>query len=305
MVAALLSVYGSTSAYTAAADEPRPNVGPIQGNWSAAVAYSALHPGLVPQGADDFSCKPTAAHPHPVVLVNGAFESEYINWSRMAPLLKADGFCVFGFDYGKMNNLPLAQVGALAGSAREVGAYIDKVLAATGASKVDLVGHSEGGLVPLYYINHLGGVRRIDKMISLAPITNGISFYGLMNWIAANPGVRDAVGATVPAAIDSTAYSRFVEATAVGGVTRPGISYLTVTSRTDMVVQVAESWLPAGLNVKNIVIQDLCPADLADHTGLVYDENVSRLVRNALDPTRAGQPPCNAVLPFVHQAPPA
>ena len=297
---AVVAISGSAFAQ---AQAPDPVEGPAQGNWSAAFAYSMLHPAAIPQGINDSSCKPSTAHPRPVVLVNGAFESMYVSWSLVAPQLKADGYCVFGLNYGDAEGLPLHQVGDLRESAREVGAYVDTVLAATGAAKVDLVGHSEGGLVPLYFINQLGGSDRVNAMVGLAPITHGISAYGLLNWVAANPAVRDAVGSLVPAAVDGTAGSNFVMETFAGGFTRAGVRYVTIASRTDLVVQVAESQLPAAPNVTNVVLQDVCRDDLADHNSLAYDENVLRLVRNALDPLASVAPECHSVLPFVHQSP--
>ncbi|WP_330256063.1 alpha/beta fold hydrolase [Nocardia sp. NBC_00565] len=274
---------------------------PVQGNWSAAMAYSLMFPSVIPLGLNDFSCTPATAHPNPVVLVNGAFESTYANWSLLAPQLRSEGYCVFGLDYG--NTGGLHQTGELRGSAREVAEFVDKVRAATGADKVDLVGHSEGGLVSLYFINRLGGADKVATMIGLAPFPNGLSAYGLLNAIAVNPALRDAVDSMVPAVADGTAGSDFVTETASGGMIRPEVNYLTISSRMDMVVEVAESRLPAAPNVTNLVIQDLCPADLADHNELSYDENVQRLIRNALDPGHANAPECRPVLPFVHQSP--
>lgn len=278
-------------------------VGPIQQSWAAAVAYSAAEPDAIPQGINDFSCIPGPEHPRPIVLINGAFESMYANWSKFAPQLEAEGYCVFGLNYGGNGNSFVYQTGPLRNSAREVGNYIDAVLAATGSSKVDLVGHSEGGLVPLYYINRLDGARKVGTMIGIAPVTNGISAYGLMEWVRANPGANAAVENILPAATDATVDSEFVKETAAGGILRPQIRYATVTSRTDSVVQLHESQLPVAQNVRNTVVQDVCPQDLADHVALVYDDITLRLVQNLLDPTTAVEPSCHSVLPFVGAIP--
>lgn len=52
-------------------------------------------------------------------------------------------------------------------------AFVDRVRASTGAVKVDIVGHSQGTLMPTYWIKFLGGADKVDKYISLAPLWNG------------------------------------------------------------------------------------------------------------------------------------
>ncbi|NHA01134.1 alpha/beta fold hydrolase [Nocardioides sp. W3-2-3] len=52
-------------------------------------------------------------------------------------------------------------------------AFVDRVLAATGATKVNVVGHSQGGLIPTYFIKRLGGASKIDKYVGLAPSNHG------------------------------------------------------------------------------------------------------------------------------------
>ena len=288
----------------AAQAEPQaPPVGPVQSNWWPAYAYSLANPTAIPVGVNDFGCAPSVAHPRPVVLVNGFLESMYVNWSLLGPQLTAAGYCVFGLNYGDVEGLPFHQIGPMRDSAAEVGAFVDQVLAATGAQEVDIVGHSEGGLVSLYYLNRLGGSDRVRTWVGIAPITNGASAYGVLTWIAANPPIAQGIGSVAPSMADGTAGSEFVQEASAGGWTRPGVEYTTIASRYDFVVQIAESQLPAGPNVSNIVIQDVCPTDLADHNTIVYDENVLQLARDALDPANSIPVKCNSVLPLIHQSP--
>ncbi|MYS72594.1 lipase, partial [Streptomyces sp. SID5926] len=42
-------------------------------------------------GWNDYTCKPSAAHPRPVVLVHGTFGNSVDNWLGLAPYLKNRG----------------------------------------------------------------------------------------------------------------------------------------------------------------------------------------------------------------------
>ena len=81
-------------------------------------------------------------------------------------------------------------------------------------------------------------------------------------------------------------------------MTRPEVEYATVTSRSDLVVQLSESQLPPGPNVSNIVVQDFCAENLTNHGTMVYDDIFLRIVRNLLDPATAVAPSCHAVAPL-------
>ncbi|MGY3684385.1 esterase/lipase family protein [Streptomyces sp. TE33382] len=105
------------------------------GDGGAIDAAKALQAVALP-GANDWNCKPSAAHPRPVVLVHGTFVTGTLNWIELAPLLKAKGYCVFAPTYGRMPNIPvLAAIAPMERSAAELKTFVDGVLAATGASR--------------------------------------------------------------------------------------------------------------------------------------------------------------------------
>ena len=106
----------------------------------------ALAPATPPPGANNFSCKPTATHPYPVILVHGTLANVNDNWQAASPILANHGYCVFAFNYGGRSPAsPIQGTGDIAASARPAGRFVGQVLAATGAAKVDIVGHSRAG----------------------------------------------------------------------------------------------------------------------------------------------------------------
>ena len=57
-------------------------------NFVDGVAVALLHPSAAPPGANDWSCKPSANHPRPVVLVHGTLSNMEEAGSAISPLLK-------------------------------------------------------------------------------------------------------------------------------------------------------------------------------------------------------------------------
>ncbi|GHG63712.1 lipase [Streptomyces griseocarneus] len=297
-------VLALASAPPAGAEPADRETGPAQGDFLNAFLYSVAHPRAFPAGVNDPGCpSPGPRHPHPVVLVNGTLENAYVNWSRLAPQLRADGHCVFAFNYGGVGGSPFQQLGPMRTSARQLAAFVDHVRAVTGARRVDLVGHSQGGLLPLYYINRLHGREKVHRMIGVEPASRGVRVYGVLTIIGRTPGLSRVLSLPCAACADFTAGSAFLRETAEGGYTRPGVEYTTIVSRTDGAVTVPEAQLPPAANVTNIVTQDVCPQDLTDHVNAVYDDITLRLVRDALDPAAAVPPHCHIVLPLLPPQP--
>ena len=86
-------------------------------------------------GYNDFSCKPSAAHPRPVILVHGTVLTN-ASWELFGPAIASQGYCVFSLTYGRWENIPIfAGIAPIEDNAAEVGAFADQVLAATGNRK--------------------------------------------------------------------------------------------------------------------------------------------------------------------------
>jgi len=148
--------------------------------YSAIPAGAAMlaHPDAPPPGANEWNCKPSAAHPQPVVLLHGLGANMTLNWNTISPLLKNNGYCVYALTYGQTPGapFPIDQVGgveAMQKSVVQVSAFVNRVLASTGATKVDLVGHSEGTFMPEYWLKYLGGASEVEKYVAMAPLYQG------------------------------------------------------------------------------------------------------------------------------------
>src|SRR5437773_2068318 len=64
------------------------------------------NPSQSPTGANDWSCKPSQAHPEPLVLVHGLGANMAQNWGYMSPALADQGYCAFALTYGRKLDNP-------------------------------------------------------------------------------------------------------------------------------------------------------------------------------------------------------
>ncbi|MDX2547270.1 esterase/lipase family protein [Streptomyces sp. WI04-05B] len=245
-------------------------------------------------GWNDYSCKPSAAHPRPVVLVHGTFANGVDNWLALAPYLTNRGYCVFSFDYGQLPGVPLFYgLGPIDRSAQQLAVLVDKVLAATGAAETDIVGHSQGGMMPRYYLKFLGGAAEVHTLVGIAPSNHGTTLNGLTNLLAYFPGAADLLSTATPALADQVAGSAFLTKLNAGGDTVPGVHYTVLATRYDEVVTPYRSQFLSGSDVHNVLIQDLCPLDLSEHAAIgVLDRIAFHEVTNALDPAHATATGC-------------
>jgi triacylglycerol esterase/lipase EstA (alpha/beta hydrolase family) len=278
---------------------------PVVYSDSASYAYGATHVNGSPPGANDFSCRPTAAHPYPVVLVHGTIENMAQNWFTLSPLLKNNGYCVFALNYGQTPGryfgtpgaAPAGGTGRIEDSAAQLGAFVDRVLSATGASKVDVVGHSQGGMMPRYWMRFLGGASKVHDLVGLSSSNHGTTLGGFTALIDAIPGGRGGVGTVCGTACEEQlAGSPFMQKLNAGGDTDPGVNYTVIETKYDEVVTPYTSAFLSGAN--NITLQSQCALDGSDHLATPFDHIALRDVLNALDPAHAVAPVCTPVAPY-------
>ncbi|WP_086826057.1 triacylglycerol lipase [Allokutzneria sp. NRRL B-24872] len=204
----------------------------------------------------------------PVILLHGTFKKSGSTWDVLAPELSRGGWCHYALDYGNGGLNPIAQ------SARELAAYVDQVLAATGASKVDIVGYSQGGMMPRQYLKYLGGSAKVNSVIGIAPSNHGTT-----------QPLAKLLGVTFcPACEDQSAGSSFLRSLNDGGDLVGSVKYTTIATRYELIVTPYQSQALSGPRdrVTNVVLQDTCPGHFTEHLLIPHSRPATQWVINAL-----------------------
>ncbi|MFC1403850.1 esterase/lipase family protein [Streptacidiphilus sp. N1-5] len=303
LTASLLALGTATASALGLATAPaHASTYPVPYSFAAGVAAELAAPGSAPPGSNNWSCKPSSAHPRPVVLVHGTFGDMTDSWQALSPLLANQGYCVFALNYGGSPGNLFQGYGDIPTSAAQLATFVDQVLAATGAAQVDIVGHSQGGMMPRYYLKNLGGAAKVHTLVGLAPSNHGTDLDGLTGLLAAFPGGSSFVSSLCAACGQQVVGSPFITALNAGGDTVPGVHYTVIETRYDEVVTpYTSAFLTGGSSgqVSDITLQDQCGLDFADHLAVIYDPVALHDVSNALDPAHATAPLCVPVLPVL------
>lgn len=315
LVAATVAASTAFAAPAAASPSPSPRdstvgIGLPSNNFPDAFAKSMLAPDAAPVGANDWSCTPSERHPKPVVLVHGTWENAYTDWSGVSPALKDEGYCVFALNYGDAAMAQKGGIGTIVPgvngtapiqeSAKDLARYVDEVLAATGTQKVDIVAHSQGGVVARQYLKFEGGAdqddpskNEVDNLVTLGATNHGTQFLGIASLDRA---IRDVSGIDLDpmlnyvagqAPIQQVFGSPLLLALNEGGDTVPGIDYTVIATRYDQVTNPYWwTFLEAGpgATVHNITLQDGCEIDVSDHLSMTYSPRAIDWIKHALDP---------------------
>ena len=248
-------------------------------------------------GFDNWSCKPSAAHPNPLVLLHGLGGNGPGNYSFLGPYLAAKGYCAYTLTYGQATPvIPVGGTVSIVQSSAEIEAFVDRVRQSTGAAKVDIVGHSEGGFQSLYGPKVRGYAAKVGKVVALAPPTHGTTFGGLVS-VGDYLGLRPLVDQVLrefgcPACDEIIVGGSGVAALTAGPIAQAGVKYTVIASRFDALVTPHETSFIREPGVTNQFVQDTCPLDPVGHVGLAFDPTVAQLVANALDPANARRVIC-------------
>jgi pimeloyl-ACP methyl ester carboxylesterase len=202
----------------------------------------------------DRAVVPSGAGQTPVLLIHG-----YLATRGSLHLLERHlvdrGHIVISYPLGTVN------WGDIRDSAGLIARKVESIVAQTGVTQIDVVGHSLGGLVGLYYLKRLGGRHRVRRLIMLGTPTQG-------TWSAL-----------------------------FGLVTAPlGLASLQLLPGSPFLRELAEMPLPKGAEVVSIgAIRDwLAPLSTTvldgvrhialptDHSGLLVDAEVAEVVAGLL-----------------------
>ncbi|MEU9112610.1 alpha/beta fold hydrolase [Streptomyces sp. NPDC048483] len=139
------------------------------------------HPTPAASGAEAPPLLPTEGRAHPPVLLLHGFIDNRSVFVLLRRALRRHGWR----HLEALNYSPLTC--DLRKAAELLGRHVEGVCARTGHRRVDIVGHSLGGLIARYYVQRLGGDARVRMVITLGTPHCGTRFAPLMS---AHPIVR-------------------------------------------------------------------------------------------------------------------
>jgi triacylglycerol lipase len=187
---------------------------------------------------------------NPVLLIHGIADDER-TMNRMATYLRANGW--------EVHTLSLKPNWGQAGLAPLAGQIDTYASAHLSRRKFDLVGFSMGGLVSRYYVQRLGGVRRIERFITLAAPHHGTALAHLIP----NRGCRE-----------MRPDSAFLRDLARDADKLRRVKFTSFYTSLDLVILPAKSSaMPQARNVK---------LPVGSHPGMVLEKRSLRAVAGAL-----------------------
>lgn len=230
-----------------------------------AAALVAIAAGIA--GPSPASAAPAAAPAKdPIIIVSGLTSPE-IAHALLKARFEADGYKVRIFE------LPGGGLGDIAATSAALAPVVDQMLAANGATKVDLVGHSEGGIVARYYIKTLGGAPKVDSFVSLASPQYGTYAGNIADFFG--------IGGFCQACEQMAIGSSFLNALNAGPDVPAGVDVTTFRTNWDLAVRpVDNAKLKDGAD--NVLVQDQCWWKTTGHSDFAFDGAAYDGMRDAI-----------------------
>ena len=247
--------------------EPAPNTFAPTPTGGTGPAYSVAEEKL----SQALSCHgDLTSGPDPMLLIHGTtstVEATY-SWSWNPTLQQAGrSFCTV--------ELPSEGLADIQVSAEYV-TYAIRSMHEQARRKIDIVGHSQGGMIARWSTKWWPDTRNmVDDMVGIAPSNNGSE---------AVKAVCFVLGGCGPALRQQTPNSAFTTALNDGTATFEQIDYSTINTRIDeLVVPYTNGFLPEAPNVSNVVLQDYCQAEPVEHFLAIVSNPVYQMVIQAAD----------------------
>jgi uncharacterized alpha/beta hydrolase family protein len=128
------------------------------------VAVDGIHPFSTVQAqtlaTNNATYTNTTSKPFPVLLIHG-YLSDASTWNKWQDLLKKDGIVAYPITFNKSDD----KCGSAADHAKELSHLIDQIKKQTGQNKVNIVGHSKGGLDARVYLSN--GTKDVANLIMI------------------------------------------------------------------------------------------------------------------------------------------
>lgn len=196
----------------------------------------------------------------PVLLIHGYFATRG-SLHLLERHLAQRGHVVMSYPLGAVFNL-----GDIRDSAGLIARKVESIVAQTGVTHVDIVGHSMGGLVGLYYLKRLGGRHRVRRLIMLGTPAQG-TWSALLGLVTAPLG---------RASLQLLPGSPFLRELAECPLP-PGADVVSIGALRDWLAPVASTVLEG---VRHIAVP-------TGHSGLLVEEQVADIVTRLLrEPAR-------------------
>jgi len=212
-------------------------------------------------GSDDNG--DTASEHDPVVIVAGTFSGDKSSDAYFTPLatrLRNDGFDAVVWA------IPNHGLGDIVDSAGVLADFVADLLARTGSEHVDIVAHSQGGLVGRYFIENLDGDQEVDSLVSLAAPHYGTREANLADFL----GLGSCAG--IVSCEQMAVGSAFLDELNDGDDTIGDVAYTNIVTRFDeVVIPYRNGFLHNDGNNTNITLQTQCPFRLVGHVLLPLD----------------------------------
>lgn len=257
------------------ADAASPPTGP-----RLPVGSSQLAKALQCTGAIEAGSRP------PILLIHGTTSSVEANWSwNWVRALDARRWPHCELSLPDSGNADIQTAGEY------VAAAIPAMSRRAGGQRIDVVGHSQGGMVVRWALKYWPDTRsKVDDVVGLASSNYGTqvfntlcltSFCSAANW-------------------QQRRGSAFLTALNRGADAWPGISYTQVATRYDEVVVPFDSTFlrdEPSSSVVNTTVQDVCPTEVVEHFGMAYSIGAWLIALDALThrgPARVSRVPRSA-----------